>query len=284
MYVMSQQKSIYEYKTPVASWDFRINETSYTLGELKDACSKLGKKWCFQLEEGDTSGYRHYQGRLSLFKKKRGAELAALWQKCGDLPNYIGPTLSQNQGNEFYQQKLDTRIDGPWTNKDTIQFIPTEFASQNLRPWQTDLLTKSSTASSRQVDVIVDTAGNHGKSWISAWCHLHNKGYDIPPIGRAEDLMAAVMGMLMAKEDRDPKIIFVDLPRSMKQDKLQSLFVALESIKKGRVYDFRYAYKEWWFNSPRVWCFMNQVPDAGYLSADRWKLWKIEDDQLVSFT
>ena len=259
--------SIFDIQKPVAVWDFRINESHYSVDELKEALGKLAKKWTFQLEQGELTDYRHYQGRCSLWKKKRGSELAKLWLGVGELPQYCQPTTKNAMGDDFYVIKEDTRVDGPWSNKDTVQFIPDEFRKTEFRNWQTALLDESKVKNSRQIDIIIDAEGNKGKSWISAHMHLHNKGYDIPPIGDSKDLMSAVMGMLMAKDDHNPGIIFVDIPRAMKQDKLHSLFIALESIKKGRVYDFRYAYKEWWFNSPRLWVFMNQAPDQSYLIA-----------------
>jgi hypothetical protein len=62
----------------------------------------------------------------------------------------------------------------------------------------------------------------------------------------------------------------------MDKRKLGGMYSAIEQIKKGKVYDMRYSYKEWWFNSPQIWVFGNHMPDLSMLSADRWKIWSID--------
>jgi hypothetical protein len=55
------------------------------------------------------------------------------------------------------------------------------------------------------------------------------------------------------------------------------MFTAIEQIKKGKLYDFRYSYKTFWIDSPQIWVFCNWLPDTSYLSMDRWKVWNIND-------
>lgn len=274
-----KQKSIYDYKTPCASWDFRLNESLYTLCELRDACSKLGKKWCFQLEEGDSTSYRHYQGRISLWKKKRGAELAKLWMMIGELPMFIRPTVEKEHqtGDAFYMMKLDTRVDGPWTNKDHVQYIPKQYQVDSLRTWQQTVVDSGNSFNARRVDCIVEQNGNKGKSVCSGFAHLHGHGLRIPPINDPQALIQAVMNMCMAKDTHAPGIIFIDLPRSQNKEKLAGLYNAIEQIKDGYLYDFRYQFKEWWIDSPRIWVFTNSKPNTAWLSSDRWKFWHIDD-------
>jgi len=95
--------------------------------------------------------------------------------------------------------------------------------------------------------------------------------------------VASVCDILMAKQMRDPKCIFIDLPRAMDKKHLRGLFTAIEQIKKGKVFDTRYSYKEWWFDSPQVWVFTNIPPKTHYLSADRWNLYQIVNGALADF-
>lgn len=90
--------------------------------------------------------------------------------------------------------------------------------------------------------------------------------------------------ILMAKDCRTPGIVFVDLPRSMDPKRLAPFMVAIEQIKKGHVCDVRHHYKDWWFDTPQVWCFANWLPDMQYLSSDRWRIWTISPEmELVPY-
>lgn len=71
--------------------------------------------------------------------------------------------------------------------------------------------------------------------------------------------------------------MFFDMPRAMPKQALHGLYTAIEQIKKGKVYDLRYHYKDWWFDSPQIWVFSNTMPDRSLLSADRWKVWTVHE-------
>ena len=53
---------------PICVYDFTVPDMD--LMQLKETLKKHCKKWAFQKEKGST-GYIHYQGRLSLKLKKR---------------------------------------------------------------------------------------------------------------------------------------------------------------------------------------------------------------------
>ena len=102
---------------------------------------------------------------------------------------------------------------------------------------------------------------------------------NLPPVNDSEKLIYSVCDILTAKQERDPKIVFVDMPRAMDKQKLGGMYTAIEQIKKGKVYDLRYTYKEWWFNAPQVWVFGNMEPDLRLvMSMDRWKIWTINEE------
>jgi len=95
----------------------------------------------------------------------------------------------------------------------------------------------------------------------------------------------------MATQNREPGLVFVDLPRGITADagggqKLAPFLIAIECIKKGHVCDVRHHYKDWWFDSPAVWVFCNAMPPLNYMSVDRWKFWQINeaDKSLVAIT
>ena len=63
--------------------------------EYKNLLKKWAKKWVFQKEKGD-SGYIHYQGRISLIKKREPEVLKNVLRRAGDLDyfQFIAPTTT----------------------------------------------------------------------------------------------------------------------------------------------------------------------------------------------
>lgn len=243
----------------------------------------LFKKWCFQLERAPTTNKLHYQGRGSLFKKKRHPELCALLNQTDLKGMNISETEKENStGDPFYVMKLDSREDGPWSDVTFKEpaYIPRQFRGleDRLYGYQISLIEKAQVFDSRIIHLIYDPTGNKGKSTISALLQLLHNGIDLPPIGDHKELTQIVCDMLIAKQERSPGAICLDLPRALTMDKkkLAPYMIAIEQIKKGHVCDCRHHYKEWWFDSPPMFIFCNEVPDLKYLSKDRWKLWTID--------
>jgi hypothetical protein len=125
----------------------------------------------------------------------------------------------------------------------------------------------------RRVNVVVDPRGCRGKSTCASLARLHYGALDLPPISDHKELIQIVADILIAKQERHPGLVFVDCPRSIDQMKMGPIFIAIEQIKKGYVADVRYQFKEWDFDSPRVWVFMNHELD--YLSTDRFRIWPL---------
>lgn len=275
------------FTNPISVYDFTLPAVERTPEEVTEVIKQLFKKWSFQKEQGDT-GYLHYQGRGSLFKKRRLHEFKKLCDEHDWSDIHLSPSSNESQKGEcFYTMKADTRVDGPWTDKDEQEkiYIPRQYRGilDNLRPWQQKVWDSADHFDPRTIHLIFDEHGNNGKSTIASVMDLHRRGIDLPPMNDAEKLIQSTADILMAREIRDPKVVFVDLPRAMDKRKLGGLYTAIEQVKKGKVYDTRYQYKEWWFDSPQVWVFSNIEPDLSLLSRDRWHLWKIEDHELIPY-
>ena len=59
----------------------------------------------------------------------------------------------------------------------------------------------------------------------------------------------------------------------------------LEKIKNGRIVASKWDSKELKFNTPNtVVVFSNEKPDVTELSKDRWKIFRIRDDDLIDVT
>lgn len=203
-----------------------------------------------------------------------------------DLPEYFEPVSDKNvKGGEtnFYVTKPDTRIDGPWSDKDIEIYIPRQYRGleNKLYTWQQEIWDKADEFEPRRVNLILDVTGCNGKSTLAAIMELYQRGVDMPPVNDAEKLTQSLADVLIASENRNPRTVFIDIPRSMRQDKLYGMYAAIEQIKKGKVVDTRYAYKQWWFDSPQVWVFTNTKPDMTYLSEDRWKFYAISEEKTL---
>lgn len=262
---MSNPVSVYDFTLPV-----RLCEDK---DAFRDHLNKLFKKWTFQTEKGDT-GYIHYQGRGSLYKPKRLHEAAELCHRL--IPSlHLSITSSPSMGDVFYVMKEDGRIEGPWSNKDHVVYIPRQYRGLTLRPWQQQVIDSAQDFSSRFVNVIYDPIGCQGKTTVASIACLSHRGIMIPPVNDAEKLMQSVCDILTAKDERSPGPVFIDLPRYMQKERLHGLLTACETIKGGYSYDMRYHYKEWWFDSPPVWVFTNIMLPAEAFSRDRWRVYRI---------
>lgn len=260
---------------PCCVYDFTASEEFSTKDQMIEWLKTNCKKWTFQLEQGEE--YVHFQGRISLKIKKRESDLIKIsWHQSV----HWSITSNENRDNLFYVMKDDTRIEGPWTDKDVEEFMPYQYAhiGKKLLPWQQYIFDMQDTREPRKVNIIVDTVGNQGKSSFASWMEIMGHGYDMPPCNDGKELIQAALCM-WNNTTRDPKNVFIDLPRAMAQDQLRGLYTAIEQIKKGKLYDFRYTYKKWWIHSPHVWVFCNTQPTKDYLTANRWIFWEITPEK-----
>lgn len=252
---------------PCSVYDFRYSKKEYTKDDIISFLQGIAKKYVFQLEKGD-SGYLHYQGRLSLIKKRRKMEALKLFSVK---PEYFAPSVSASRGNEFYMTKLDTREDGPWMDTDPVIYIPRQIREMgNLRPFQKHIVDNANVWDTRTINVIYCKQGNVGKSLLVGYCRAHKIGRALPPVNDYKDLLRMVCDLPTSK------MYLFDMPRSSNKDRLYQFFSAVETIKDGYAYDDRYSFKEKVFDCPNIWIFTNSLPDTSMLSIDRWKLWTVD--------
>lgn len=263
----------------VQVWDFRANADYYTQEELTGFLHKIAKKFTFQEEKGESTDYRHWQGRFSLWKIKRKCELMKLIEGMAmKMPNYLQPTCNAAHKKEaFYCLKEDTRLSGPFTDQDRAAYVPRQYRNIELYPYQKQIIESRNTFDFRVVDCVIDFEGNNGKSTVASIGDLMYQGIDLPPVNDGEKIVQSLCDILIAKNCRQPGIVFIDMPKCLGKEKLGGVYTAIEQIKKGKVWDQRNHYKEWWFDSPRTWVFTNAWPNLNYLSEDRWRFWKIDE-------
>lgn len=252
------------------------NDKDSIIASLNEHCNA----WAFQLEKGKEGGYLHFQGRCCFKERRRTGNIL----KFKDTK--YTPTSGANKGNFDYVLKEDTRVSGPWTDKDTVDYIPRQFRGKmdTLKPFQKTIKDKSEIFNDRWVNLIYCPDGGKGKSTIAHLLRLFNSGVVLPPLNDADRLIYSACDILMAKNIRKSVPIFIDLPRAMNKDRLFGIYSAIEVIKSGYVYDTRNKYREWNFDSPCIWVFTNSLPDLEMLSQDRWQIYTINSaEELVDF-
>lgn len=262
-----------------AVYDFRYNADELTKDDIISYLAGIAKSYTFQLEMGD-SGYRHYQGRLSLIKKRRKMEALKLFTV---LPNYFEPTSNPeyHKGESFYQMKIDTRIEGPWKDTDEVRKLTLQLKLYNKLtqyPWQDALQEKATQFDMRAIDLIFDPNGHEGKSIFCEHLEYIGVAEEIPPYRLMDDIFQWVY--CRPKK----KCYLIDMPRGMKKDKLGDFYAGIEVVKNGVSYDKRNFAKKERFDRPRIFVFTNMLPCFDLMSKDRWKIWTIDENkELIAF-
>lgn len=229
----------------------------------------LVKKYSFQLERSD-SGYEHFQGRVSLCKKRRLGEAIKLFK---DVLPKLHLTITSNNAKDdvFYVIKSDTQIDGPWHDTDAKpQYIPRQIREiDSLYPWQNTVIELSKVWDTRSIHVIVDTRGNNGKSILSTYMGVYGLGRTLPFCNDYKDIMRMVCDLPTSNA------YIIDMPRAISKERLFQMYSGIETVKSGYAFDDRYHFKDKYFDCPQIFIFTNQEPDEDLLSKDRWKIWTI---------
>lgn len=256
-------------------WDFTIPSKDNDAKAIELLLLKHCKKWCFQEERGDTTGFNHFQGRVSFKTKKRLTSCKKIHKSA-----HWSPTSNANRDNCFYVLKEDTRIDGPWQDKETVDenYIPRQVKEmQVLYPWQQSIVDKATLWDKRTINVVIDKQGGKGKSSLMQYMTCHKLGKKIPYVNCHKDIMRMTYCIGISR------CYLLDMPRAIDKTKLAGLYAGIEEIKGGWCYDDRYNFRQRHFDCPNIWLFTNKDPDLNLLSRDRWVLWCIKDNELVRY-
>lgn len=268
-------------------WDNTVKWTSDD--EKKDIiewCAQNCKKWVFQKEmvvkekEGKfVGGYAHWQLKISLAKKKRCIDLV------NDFPIKEGhwSVSSVNGMHTFtYTMKTATRMDGPWSDKDQMAMREiTEDMKHVLatpKKWQTELTAfiknyKMDTL----VHMVIDPMGKNGKS---SWCKLQyyeKRAVYVPIMTDAGKLINYIMNRPFYGA------YVIDIARNTNKKKYGDLWTAIENLKAGMVYDWRYESRDQMITPPCIIITCNEDLNTGQLSKGRLMKWLIWKDELWGF-
>ena len=244
-------------------------------------------KWVFQQERCPTTATLHWQVRGKVYIKVTPPAFVAKWHE--KLWNgFIRPTSANVhvKGTFNYVMKDDSRVDGPWTDQDTIAAPPPltrqlrQYYELGPLPWHVtvkdDIVRQFD---NRVINVIIDPRGNVAKSIFVESLEYEGLAMEIPPLMTIEDILQFCMSA-----PASPAYV-IDLPRAMSKTRMAEFFAGIECLKNGMMYDKRYSGKKRRIDRPQVILFTNGGLDMSYLVQDRWKIWNISaDKQLFDVT
>lgn len=284
----------------VTVWDFTsfipedidVEEDKETIESIAESIKSVLKlntsRFVFQLECGSETERLHFQGRFHLTNRCRLTGLRKMFKESELSGAHFSATSSANRKNMFYVMKEETKVKGfeRWMDKTTKveeedkAWVPRQlkdFHKSGWYPWQKEVYKKSKKFDTRSINVVVDLLGNIGKSTFITWMLVNKLALEVPPSNDFKDILQYLCSTVnqRGRTDKACKTIFIDFPRSIKQDKVYPFMAGIERIKDGRLYDMRYKATEVFIDSPNIWLSMNTIPELKYISRDRWVFWTI---------
>jgi len=244
---------------------------------LNAALATIFKKFVFQKERGEETDYIHWQIRGTLHKKSTYGNVMS---DCVPVvPGHWSITSKDTHlaGNQFnYVMKAQTRLDGPWSDKDKVREPPTVtiqlelYWKQDKYPWQVDAERLIVDYNCRFLHYVWDPHYNSGKSVFSEDIEYRGLAEELPPTcERAEDIIQFVYGMPTAKA------YTFDLPAALPKKHMRQFYTGLECLKNGYLYDKRYEGKKRRISRPTLMIFANTLPIFNLMAPDRWKVWYV---------
>lgn len=260
----------------VYRWHMTVFAPLPPVDQMKEWFKRYCNRWGFQLEEGKETKMRHYQCVFALQTKKRQSELLGMLE---DWKTHVSPTKKDKRtGNSTfryeYATKEDTRIEGPWTDEgDTLP--PPDEIKWTLRPWQQSIvdMIEDEKREYREYNFIYDPKGGTGKSSLAKILRHRKLAAMLPMTGDGDKVSQYAYAALM----EGFKALLIDIPRAhdWRTRGNQSWWAAIEVIKSGSAYDWRNKSRSCMTNNPKLFIFLNELPNVKSISKDRWKIWLI---------
>lgn len=249
-------------------------------GKLNNIASEA----VFQLEVGETTNRRHYQGRLKLLSRKSKKALLKIFGEIFSTEN-LTLQVELAYDSSSYCEKLDTRIGGPWYAGLAGYLSEKEEMKLELKKWQSQLLglitgRYQNYFRNRKVVWIQDIIGGQGKSTFIRYLAANEKslgmGIEKLPIDRPDRVRSAVIKLSKRK---NVDIYMFDFTRTRGDDtRFNDLFEVIEELKNSFIVDIMYGNFNRAFLKPSiVLIFTNEDISkfCDYLSLDRWEAFTI---------
>lgn len=256
-----------------------VDESTEGIEAFNALCKLYCKKYVWQIERAPTTDSLHYQARISLKIKARKGRVRRIFKGC-----HISPEMnsSSDGAGEFYATKDETRVQGPWTDKDIVHFRDQRYdIGDHYLPWQAECMRMLMRQDDRQILIVVDPTGHSGKTVLAHHIVLFHGGIFVPSFFQTgQEVLQFVHGFT---REGGRYVIVVDVPRAALLPRIAPrLFAAFETIKAGVLYDGRYHGQMRYIRTPRIVCFCNDLPDPALLTGDRWDVLRLPWDGVIS--
>lgn len=217
-------------------------------------------KWIIAKETGN-DGYKHWQVRMNTRYTFEALKQA-----------FPKAHIEEASNDYEYEKKEGNYI----SSEDGIGVHSVRFGV--LRPNQRRILDNLDSQNDRQIDVIVDSGlrgGNRGKSWLCNYIYERGIGFYVPPTCKSSQTIIQFIASGYGHE----RVIVIDIPRTVKWN--DDLYVAIETVKDGLVYDTRYHTTIRNIRGVKVLVMCNHKPNVNKLSLDRWRLYNPDGEPLT---
>lgn len=254
-------------------WFFTFNNfQEIEIGPIIETFDEKCTKWIFQEEIGE-SGTKHLQGNIWTIVKLRPTELKLNKKIHWEL------TKATDKDVIAYCSKKETATGRLWRSKGLI--LPKALKLiQELRPWQADverIATNEDNADDRTIYWIYDPVGKNGKSQLAKRLVALYEALYITT-GKKADIMNMAFNYT---EQNYLSCVVLDLPRNTRPQDVD--YSALENLIDGMICNTKYETGMRVINSPCIWVFSNMEPEWDKMTDDRFKVFTIENDELVNY-
>ena len=179
----------------------------------------------------------------------------------------------------IHQRKIDPKILRREYQKAVKTGIDSPVSDLFLKPWQEKLL-KLMKPSEREILWIVGKHGNEGKSWFQKYLKNtrgSSKVFQASIKKNADGILYALSKRILSLID----LFIFNIPRSFYMDDFP--YAILEEIKDGNAVSTKYDSSILELNTPNiVVVFSNEAPDKRRMSKDRWSVYNIGGEYLLT--
>lgn len=251
----------------------------YMLTIPQEKCSKIllarmvwendTKKWIIASEKG-RGGYKHWQVRIKVsnpnffgYEEKQVLQLNGTVQKVKVKVGWVAENMpfafcEEAQDEWIYERKECNFV----SSEDTKEILKIRFGK--MKENQERIVNECRKQGDRCVTVCYDSCGNHGKSWLTI--HLYERGHALV-VPRASSTAEKLSGFVCSAYSGE-EFIIIDIPRA--RPVTAELYEAIEELKDGLVFDYRYQGRCRNIRGAKVLVFTNSKLDLSKLSTDRW--------------
>lgn len=245
---------------PAIKWVFTLNNyNDNNFKTMKKLCSVYCRSAVIGKEVGE-QGTPHLQGYIEFKTKARPKSKFKFtdkihWEKAQGTKddNYLYCT----KDGDFWTLNMDSPYD----------------ISMTLYPWQNYLVNRiDKVADDRKIFWVWDKEGCKGKTLLAKWLFLKRE-HVVVLSGKAADMKHGIVEY-KNKNGCVPKIVIINIPRSTID---YVSYTGIEEIKDMFFFSGKYEGGMICGQNPHVLIFANEEPQYDKMSADRWKVWNVDE-------